>query len=104
MKCPQCGYREETRTEQQNRLLWAGAYSPIAEFLSEQSGKAVTTEMIHWLCKEKFLPPLVVPLKAGDKTYPGSTTKLTKSEFSDYIEKVWAWGASMGVFFDTEAA
>ena len=34
MKCPKCNFHIETRSEQQNRLLWAGAYTPIAAHLS----------------------------------------------------------------------
>lgn len=100
MKCPKCGYREETRTEQQNRLLWAGAYTPIAQHLSEESGKIITRDMVHCVAKDRFCPRIVVEFQGKSKSYPQSTTRLNKQEFSDYLQQVYAWGASMGVIFE----
>jgi len=104
MKCPCCGFRSETRTGEQNRLLWAGAYSPIAQHLSEQSQKVITREMVHEVAKDRFMPRITVEWGGKVKTYPKSTTRLTKAEFSDYLERVYQWGAEMGVYFDREAA
>lgn len=87
------------RTNDQNALLWVGAYRPIAEFLSEQSGKIITSEMVHAVAKDRFLDPLVIEFDGKSKSYAGSTTKLNKKDFGDYLEKVWAWGAGMGVWF-----
>ena len=101
-KCPKCGFRGENRTEHQNRLLWAGAYSPIAQFLSEQNGLVITRDMVHDTCKSNFAPRAENRLTG--ETYPKSTTRFSKKEFSDYLERVFAWGASMGVFFDSEVA
>ena len=100
MKCPKCGYREQTRTEQQNNLLWVGAYMPIAQFLSEQSGKVITKDMVHCVAKDRFMPRIVVEYGDRSKSYPQSTTRLNKQEFSDYLEQVRAWGAEMGVVFE----
>lgn len=104
MKCPKCGYREETRTEQQNRMLWAGAYLPIALHLSEESGKVITKDMVHAVAKDRFLDPIVVEFNGKVKRYPGSTTRLGVKAFNEYLEKVFAWGVDMGVYFDKEAA
>jgi len=93
---------DSKRTLEQNKLMWVGAYQPIANYLSEQTGKAITTDMVHELCKDKFLPPILVPRKDGTfKKYNGSTRKLSKAGFSEYIEKVWAWGSTeLGVQFE----
>ena len=105
MEIPDCGVLVEwcdadsKRNSEQNRLLWVSAYRPIAAFLSENSGKVITSEHVHAVAKDRFLDPIVVALGDKSKSYPGSTTKLGKRAFSDYLEQVYAWGASMGVAF-----
>ena len=91
--------KADRRTSDQNALLWVGAYRPIAEYLSEQSGKIITSEHVHAVAKDRFLDPVVVELNGKSKSYPGSTTKLKKAAFGDYLEQVWAWGSEMGVWF-----
>ena len=93
---------DSKRTLEQNKLMWVAAYQPIANYLTEQTGKAITTDMVHEICKDKFLEPLLVPRKDGSfKKYNGSTRKLSKAGFSEYIEKVWAWGSTeLGVQFE----
>jgi NinB protein len=73
------------RSDQQNRYLWGVVYEVIAR----QCG--YTTEQIHDLLRYKFL-------KVEDGRTPGmytitSTTKLTKDEFSEYIEQIRAWAS-----------
>lgn len=93
---------EQVRTAKQNSMLWAGAYSPIAEHLSLEHGRIITSEHVHAVCKSKFLEHETNPING--KVYPGSTRKLSKKEFGDYLEQVWAWGNELGVFFDTMEA
>ena len=107
MELPECGVMfewfnaDDKRTAQQNKLLWCSAYRPIAEYLSNESGKIITTDMVHCVCKDKFLDKILVPRKDGThKSYSSSTTKLGKKAFSDYLEQVYAWGAEMGVWFE----
>ena len=106
VEIPDCGLLfewcafDEKRSAEQNALLWVSAYRPIAMFLSEQSGKVITSEMVHAVAKDRFLEPVVVALGEKSKPYPGSTTKLGKKKFSDYLEQVYAWGAEMGVYFE----
>lgn len=107
MELPECGVifewgnADSKRNAEQNSLMWVSAYRPIAQYMSEASGKVITSEMIHEVCKDKFLPPIMVPRKDGTtKRYNGSTTRLGKKAFSDYLEQVYAWGASMGVWFE----
>lgn len=91
---------EQKRSADQNNLLWVSAYRPIAQFLSEQSGKVITAEMVHEVAKDRFSPRIVVELYGKSKSYPKSTTRMGKAEFSDYLEQVYAWGAEMGVAFE----
>jgi hypothetical protein len=100
VKCPKCGYHSQTRTEEQNNLLWRSAYTPIAQHLTEESGKIITKEMVHEVAKDRFAPRVVVEAFGRSKSYPRSTTKFNKQEFSDYLEQVYAWGSEMGVLFE----
>ena len=106
MELPECGVlfewcdADSKRSYEQNKLLWVSAYRPIATFLSEQSGKVITSEMVHAVAKDRFLDPIVVTMGDKSKSYPGSTTKLGKKAFSDYLEQCYAWGAEMGVYFE----
>lgn len=110
MKIPENGMAveweeyEHKRTSDQNRLLWVSAYRPIAEYLSEQSGKIITSEHVHAVAKDRFLDPVVVEFNGKSKSYAGSTTKLKKAEFSDYLEQVYAWAAELGVWINEDAA
>ena len=93
---------DSKRTLEQNKLLWVAAYQPIANHLSDYTGQLINTDMVHEICKDKFLEPLLVPRKDGShKKYSGSTRKLNKKDFGEYLEKVWSWGATeLGVQFD----
>jgi hypothetical protein len=106
MELPDCGVLVEwcdadtKRSYEQCKLQWAGAYRPIATFLSEQSGTIITTDMVHAVAVDRFVEPIVVTMNGKTKRYPGSTAKLGKKAFSDYLEQVFAWGAEMGVWFE----
>lgn len=100
MICPHCNGRIETRSEKQNRLLWAGAYTPIASHLSEVSNKVITREMVHEVAKDRFSDRMIVAWNGKEKSYPKSTTRMGKQEFGDYLEQVYQWGAEMGVIFE----
>jgi hypothetical protein len=78
--------KPSTRTSEQNRLYWAELQT-----LSEKCGH--TPELWHCFMKRHFLKSEAVEI-AGEVIFlPPSTKKLTKSEFSDYIEQVFAWVA-----------
>ena len=107
IEIPDCGLMVEwcnadsKRTIDQNNLMWVHAYPPIAVKLSEFNNQIITKEMVHEVCKDKFLPPILVPRKDGTvKRYPGSTTRLGKKAFGDYLEQVYAWGAELGAWFE----
>ena len=79
---------------------WVIDTRKIAEFMSEQTGKVITAEHIHEVCRQKFAPLQTNPLNG--KTYPLSTTKMSVGMLSEYLEQVWAWGAGMGIRYDVE--
>ncbi len=57
------------------------------------SGGPITNEEVHELLKLKFLSTgtLVNPSTGEYETTPGSTTRLTSSEFADYIAAIKQW-------------
>ena len=95
-----CDY-EHTRTLEQNKFMWRAAYQPIAEQIGEATGTMLTKDDIHDFMRDKFAPRVIrkIPGSNETKSYPKSTTKFKRQEMSDYLEQVFAWGASNGVWF-----
>lgn len=107
--------REEPkkRTLSQNSLMWVGPLKDMEE-QGFHDGKQFSADMWHYLFKVMYLPedgdPELSQLTRdgykkwdyapnGDRLLVGSTTELTKKGFSQYIEQLYAHGASMGVMF-----
>lgn len=90
---------KNTRTLAQNRLLFGNVYPPVIEQMGEATGAYVTKDQMHDFFKDMFSPR--VPIKVMGKTVyvTKSTTKFTRKEFSDYIEKIYAWGTANGVWW-----
>jgi len=88
---------EETRSQQQNRLLW-----PLIADIQAQIPEAATysaddmkLRFLHLLGQEmRFLPTL-----EGNGMFPVGlrSSTLTKSQFSALIEIIFAWAAPLGV-------
>jgi hypothetical protein len=91
---------KNNRTLAQNRLLWRRVYQPVAEQISESTGTLVTKDMIHKFFQDRFSPREIVKVMGQTICSPKSTTRYTKAEMSDYMEKCYAWGAEHGVWFD----
>lgn len=105
--------RVKPRSLDQNALMWAG---PLAD-IEEQAwvrGRQFCAEVWHHHFKTLYLPedddPDLVELAqegyrkwdfdpSGERVLVGSTTQLTKRGFSQYLEKVHAFGAQLGVQF-----
>jgi hypothetical protein len=104
--------REErkTRSIDANARMWAG---PLRD-ISEQAwvhGKQYTPLVWHEYFKEQFLPEYFDEqlTKEGYQKYDetpngkkiliGSTSKLTKKGFSEYLMQIEAYGAELGVMF-----
>lgn len=106
--------REETkkRSGEQNRLQWAGMLGDF-EKQATLAGHRFSAAVWHEYCKEKFLPDTFIvgkTLKGYQKWVEmpdgrlktiGSTTQLTTSGFSDYLEQCYAFGCELGVKFTT---
>lgn len=103
--------KEQTsRSLSANALMWAGPLNDIAQ-QAWVHGRQYSTLVWHEYFKEQFLPEFADPeiTKEGYKKYEetpegkrilvGSTSKLTKLGFSNYMEQIYSYGASLGVKF-----
>ena len=72
---------KDSRTLAQNRLLWA--YYSLLE--SETGDLAIN---LHEYFKRTLIPPKFIEVQGVTIKIPGSTTKLSKKEFSEYIMKM----------------
>lgn len=98
------------RKPDQNALYWSGPLADIAEqaFIEGKQHSAETWH--HYFrrellpdefnteeCKENYVKWVIDP--GGERIMVGSTTQLTVKGFSNYLEAVFAFGASLGVLF-----
>ena len=75
------------RTLSQNKLYFA-----VLTEMANETGH--TKDEMHDAMKTKFLPQQVIEL-AGEEVYiPGSSAKLDKAMFAEYVEKVIAFAAT----------
>lgn len=79
------------RTDRQNAWYWGQVLPLIAEFTGH------TSEELHEIYKRMFLPKRVVKYKDKEIVMAGSTTTQSISEFGEYIERILAEAASLGV-------
>jgi len=91
---------KNNRSLAQNRYLWDQVYQPMAEQISEATDTLVKKDHIHKLMQDMFSPRVIVKVMGTTVCSPKSTTKYTKQEMSDYIEKCFAWGTEHGVWFN----
>lgn len=105
----------KARKLDQNALMWAGPLREVAE-QAWVDGRQFSAEVWHRFFKGEYLPETTDPelarlvkdpdnwrkwdyLPAGERVLVGSTTDLTVYGFSQYLEQVFAYGASLGVMF-----
>lgn len=91
--------QKKRRSLSQNAYLWGVVYPAIVAVFREH-GNNVDAEDVHDFLKDrvgKLKQHFVTP--AGEVlTGPGSTAKLTTTEFEAYLEKVRAWASeSLGI-------
>lgn len=75
--------KKPKRSEAQNRYLW-GAYYPI---IAKETGED-DTEALHNFFKGEFLTVEIKEVMGKKVRITKSTTKLSKHEFSEFIEKI----------------
>jgi hypothetical protein len=90
--------------------MWVGPLADIAE-QGYLKGRTYIAEIWHEYFKRKYLPEQFDPAKCmdgyrkwdydpdGERLIVGSTTKLTKAGFAEYLTQVEAFGANLGVRF-----
>lgn len=84
--------RHATRSVAANAYYWAGVVGTI----SEHTG--YTPDEVHELLKAKFLPKKLAladgnGVVVDELVIGGTTTRLNKPEFGDYIERIRQWAA-----------
>ena len=75
--------RKPKRTEQQNKYWWV-----YITLIGGETGH--TPEEIHEWAKRMFLPPRYVKIMKTEMKLPASTPLLSKSEMSDYLDRISA--------------
>lgn len=84
--------RGSKRSTPQNRYYWGVVVAEVRLGFLE-IGYDMTAEQTHDWLKEKF-NPIIVENKLGVTIeMPGSTTQMTKTQFSEYIEKIARFAA-----------
>lgn len=73
-----------SRTADQNALYWKEL-----QILAEKTNQ--TAPNWHEWLKRKFLPPEILEVNSEVIMVWPSTTKLSKQEFSEYLEEVFSW-------------
>lgn len=84
MKCQNCGFKIQIvpkRSTQQNSYYWF--YLGLVE-----DSTGLDANELHEIFKRLFLPPRFVKYKGREIKLPATTIKLSKSDFSDYLDKI----------------
>jgi hypothetical protein len=84
--------RRATRSIQQNRYYWG----VVVELLSEHTG--YTADELHDFLKAKFIPKKLAICDGNGEVQDelvlgGSTRKMNKLEFGEYMESIRRWAA-----------
>ena len=89
------------RTTAQNSFYWA-TLTAISEQVMP-GGKAHDPDIWHSYFKAKFLPGRMIELPNGQVIeQEPTTTGLTKAQFNDYVEQVYAWATERGLTMSDE--
>mgnify|MGYP000858445640 FL=1 len=92
---------EKKRTSEANRFYWGAVLETIAE-QAWVDGRQFDKDVWHEYFARQFLPKTEMVMPYGEIiTRRKSTTELTVSEFSDYLQRVQAEAANaLGVVFE----
>lgn len=89
------------RTIAQNSFYWA-TLTAISEQI-QPNKKIHDPDIWHSYFKAKFLPGRMIELPNGQVVeQEPTTTGLTKAQFSDYVEQVFAWATNHGLVMTDE--
>jgi len=81
------GKKGSKRSTQANRYYWGVVIAEVRlGFLN--IGYEITAEQTHEFCKERFNSISIENKQGVMIDVPGSTTQMTKTQFSEYIEKI----------------
>lgn len=72
------------RTSSQNNLYWK-----FLTLIEDETGNLA--DDLHKIAKGKFLAPRQVSVFGSKYTLSATSTKLSKHEFSNYLDKISAW-------------
>ncbi|MBF0247048.1 MAG: recombination protein NinB [Alphaproteobacteria bacterium] len=84
------GLFRKRRTTKQNALMWKWV-NEVADHVSDYTG--MDADEVHEFFKGKFLSPHVVEI-GGEIVEYRTTTKLTTSEMTDYMNRIYAWATT----------
>ena len=79
------------RSTRQNNWYWGG----VLPIIAAETGH--TSEELHEIFKRMFLPRKIVEYRGKNIAMPGSTPEQDTKEFTDYIERIRAEAAGMGI-------
>lgn len=87
---------KRTRSSQQNRYYWGCVVKHVTDAFRD-AGNMVNAEDVHDFLKQHVgkLSQVLVTMEGEVLRGPGSTAKLTPTEFGNYVEAVRAWAADM---------
>lgn len=74
--------RKVSRSLQQNSYYWGAVLPTIADSTGDM------VEDLHEFFKRRFLTPRKARVLGKDVVFPGSTAKLSKSDFAEYLQKI----------------
>jgi hypothetical protein len=86
-----------TRSIEQNKFYWKAFVQPLAEYTGHSANE------IHAYLKKRFLPAPKVEIRDADgfvideQDMEPSTTTLNKVEFSEYLQQIEEFAASLNV-------
>lgn len=84
--------RGSRRSNPQNRYYFGCVIEEVRLGLLN-IGYELSKDEVHFFLKDRF-NPIEIPNKEGEiLKVPGSTTQMTKSDFSEYIERIARWSA-----------
>lgn len=97
--------KKRRRSLAQNAYYWGLVLNILAaQFRIWDAETEISTDTVHEWCKERFLPVVM----AGEEvtlTHPGgkekvkpTTTRLTTTQFMDYIALIQKWAAEYGLY------